>query len=452
MTRDFSPGLIPGGSAQPELLKDLNRALILGIVRQERVFSRAEVARRSGLSKVTTSVIVDELVRAGLLRELGCGQSSGGRPPQLLEYRPDARLAIGVQFAHREVVAVATDLDAVTVRQVSRPVLDSRAESVLAAVVDVTHDLLESLPCECVLGLGFAAPGQVDIGRGVVNLAIDVGWREVPAARILGERLGLPVMVANRSKTAALAERWCGDEAGAEHLIYVSIGSGIAAGVVHGDVLYLGATSSAGELGHVTVDPSGPLCECGNRGCLHVYAGEDAIVRRARELARNLARGPLAERIDGDVRSINADVLIDAALSGDPLAIQVIEEAGTFVGIALANVVNLFNPDVIIVGGSTSRAGTALLKSIDLEVRRRSLTVPGRHVTIALSRLGATAGAIGGAILVLREANRLIFHSGGSIGSSITAQPQNVLRRVEHAHGAHRNLPVAGGRGRPDAG
>jgi len=399
----------PGGSAQPELLKNLNRSLVLGIIRRERVFSRAQVARQSGLSKVTMSAIVDDLVAAGLVREVGSGQSSGGRPPQLVEFLPEGRLAIGAHFAHREVIAVATDLDAKTIRELSRPVADSSAASVLSTVADLVTDLLATLPRERVLGLGFASPGLVDVEKGIVNLAIDVGWRDVPAARILSERLDLPTMVANRSKTAALAERWCWDKAGAENLIYVSIGSGVAAGVVHGDTLYLGATSSAGELGHVTVDPNGPICECGNRGCLHVYAGEEAIVRRARELARGDPHGPLAEKIDGDVRSISVDTVIDAALNGDELAIQVIDEAGSHVGIALANVVNLFNPDVIVIGGPTSRAGAALLDRITEVVRRRALTVPGRHVTIALSRLDTTASAVGGAILVLREANRLIF-------------------------------------------
>lgn len=398
-------------SAQPELLKDLNRSLVLGIIRRERVFSRAQVARESGLSKVTTSSIVDELIQAGLVGELGSGQSSGGRPPQLLEFLPSSRLAIGVQFAHREIVAVATDLDAKVVREVSRPAADSSAECVVAAAADLVAELLSTLPREQVLGVGFASPGLVDVEHGIVNLAIDVGWRDVPVARILAARLDLPTMVANRSKTAALAERWCWATSDAEHLIYVSIGSGIAAGVVHGDTLYLGATSSAGELGHVTVDPAGPVCECGNRGCLHVYAGEEAIVRRARELARNLPQGPLAERIDGDIRSITADTVIDAALNQDPLAIQVIEEAGEYVGIALANVVNLFNPDVIVIGGPTSRVGATLLDRICQVVRRRALTVPSRHVTIAISRLGKTASAVGGAILVLREANRLIFRT-----------------------------------------
>ncbi|HEX5416465.1 MAG TPA: ROK family protein, partial [Chloroflexota bacterium] len=398
-------------SAQPELLKDLNRSLVLGIIRRERVFSRAQVARESGLSKVTASAIVDDLLQAALVGERGSGQSNGGRPPQLLEFLPGSRLAIGAQFANHEIVAVVTDLDATIVREVSRPVADSSADNVLATTGDLVVELLETLPRERVLGLGFASPGLVDVNRGVVNLAIDVGWRDVPAARLLAGRLDLPTMVANRSKTAALAERWCWDTSDAEHLIYVSIGSGIAAGVVHGDTLYLGATSSAGELGHVTVDPAGPVCECGNRGCLHVYASEEAIVRRARELARNLPPGPLAERIDGDIRSISVDTVIDAALGGDPLAIQVIEEAGEYVGIALANVVNLFNPDVIVIGGPTSRAGATFLTRICQVVRRRALTVPGRHATIAISRLGKKASAVGGAILVLREAPELIFRS-----------------------------------------
>jgi glucokinase-like ROK family protein len=393
----------------------LNLALILDIVRRERVLSRSAVARLSGLSKVTASALVDELVQAGLLSERGAGQSNGGRPPQLLEYQPEARLAIGAEFAHDEVVGVVTDLDARVVRKLCRPVFQAAADSVLAAVGDVVEEILSGLPRASILGLGFASPGLVDVATGVVDLAVDVGWRDVPAAQILSHRLGLPVTVANRSKAAALAERWYGPPAGVENLIYVFVGSGIAAGIVLGDNLLLGATSSAGELGHVTVEPNGPLCECGNRGCLHVYASDGAIARRARELARSVPPGPLSESADRDVRSITADAVIEAALSGDRLAIEVLEEAATAIGIALANVVNLFNPDAIILGGPTSRAGQLLVNRIEREIRGRALTVPGRHVSVALSRLGVEAAAIGGAILVLRQASQQIFRRGDGL-------------------------------------
>lgn len=398
-----------GPPAQPALLKDLNRGLILSVVRQERVLSRAAVARLSGLSKVTVSSLIDELVQVGLLRELGVGQSNGGRPPQLLEYVPRARLAIGVEFAHDELVAVVTDLDATPGCQLSRPVFQTRAENVLDAVGDIVEEILTATPRSVVLGVGFASPGLVDVVTGNVDLAVDVGWRNVAAARILGDRLGLPVTVANRSKAAALAERWRGGPAGGENLIYVFVGSGIAAGIVHGDTLYLGATSSAGELGHITVEPNGPLCDCGNRGCLHVYASEGAIARRARELARSIPSEIFSETVDRDLRSITADAVISAAGRGDALAIQVVEEAGAALGIALANVVNLFNPDTIIIGGPTSRAGGVLLNRIEREILSRALAVPGHHARVALSQLGNQAGAIGGAILVLRQASRLIF-------------------------------------------
>lgn len=410
---DASSPSAPGRSAQPELLKDLNRALVLGIARRVRVFSRADLARRSGLSKVTAAAIVDEFIQVGLLRDLGSGTSRGGRPPLLLEYVPESYMAIGVEFAHGEIVAALTDLDARILHQASRPVASTTSALVLATIADLTGDVLKSFPRERILGLGFASPGLVDVDSGVVKVAIDTRWSEVPAAQFLHERTALAVTVANRSKAAALAERWRVAEAGAKHLIYVFIGSGIAAGIVADDTPFLGATSSAGELGHVTVYPSGPVCECGNSGCLHVLAGEEAIARRARELARNAQAGRLIDYVNGDVRLITADTVIDAALAGDPLAIQVVEEAGVAVGIALANVVNLFNPDVIIIGGPTSRAGPILLNAIVREARRRALPLPVQHVRFALSTLGKTAGPIGAAILVLRQASNLIFRSGG---------------------------------------
>ncbi len=402
---------ISARTAQPELLKNMNRELVLGLARQARVVSRAELARRSGLSKVTAAAIVDDLVKAGLLRYIGSGPSQGGRPPLLLEYVPSSHLAVGIEFAHDEVIAVLTDLDAHVLREASRAVSGRDPREVLSTAESLACELIANTAPSRVLGVGFASPGLVDVESGVVRVAIDTGWRDVHAAEVLGRGTGLPAFVANRSKAAALAERWRGAEAGAYHLIYVFVGSGIAAGIVHGDTPYLGATSSAGELGHITVDPDGPLCECGNRGCLHVLAGEEAIARRARELARGSQFGALIESVGGDVRLITADAVIDSALSGDPLAKQAIDEAATYVGIALANVVNLLNPDVIILGGPTSRAGLPFLDTVRAEVQRRALSTPAGHVRIALSSLGKAAGAIGGATLVLRQTSSLIFES-----------------------------------------
>jgi predicted NBD/HSP70 family sugar kinase len=409
-----------GGPAQLGLLKDLNRASILAIVRETHEVTRAEVARRSGLSKATASLIVDDFIQAGLLRELGSGRSTGGRPPQMLEFIPNARTAVGAEFAHDTVTAVLTDFAGRILAQSQRSVTVQNAEHVLIQTADLVLELLRDVDRARVLGLGFASPGLVDVERGIVKEAIDVGWREVPAAQLLRDRLNLPVAVANRSKTAALAESWTATGVRGRHLIYAFLGSGIAAGIVHDERLFVGATSSAGELGHMTVDPAGPVCECGNSGCLHVFAGEEAIARRARELVRQRPGQSRIEQASRDSRHITADTVIDGALAGDALSLDILREVGTFVGIALANVVNLMNPDEIIIGGPTSRAGAALLEPIRAEIQRRALSIPARHVNVRLSTLGATAGAFGGAILVLQSATQWIFPGDGSFATHIS--------------------------------
>jgi N-acetylglucosamine repressor len=400
----------PRRPAQLDLLKDLNRASILAIVRDNRPVSRPEIARRSGLSKGTATVIVDELLQAGLVREIGAGESTGGRRPQLVEFVPSARLAVGAEFAHGTVAVVVTDFDGRALRQTERSVPLSTPDEVLARTSEAVADVLRDVDVTRVLGLGFASPGLVDMERGVVTQAVDLSWRDVPAGQYLSEHLGLPVAVANRSKTAALAESWVATPPRPRHLVYVFVGSGLAAGLVHDDALFVGGSSSAGELGHVTVDPDGPVCECGNTGCLHVLAGEEAIVRRARELTRRVETSERSGTVlSGDPHLITADRVIDAAIGGDELALGVIRDAGIAIGVALANVVNLLNPDEIIIGGPTSRVGMPLLEPIQQEIRRRALHTPASHVTVRLSTLGRWAGAIGGAILVLGNASRTLL-------------------------------------------
>jgi glucokinase-like ROK family protein len=398
------------GRRQLEDVRATNRALLLALARDLRVTTCPALAERSGLSRATAYVIVDELQRAGVLVEAGTGKSNGGRRPQLLRFEPRARFAIGVEMGERDLHTVLTDLDGtvlhreVTVAQGTTPppVLDAATESIAR--------LMDKVPQHQVLGIGFAAPGLVDIESGVVHTAVGYDWGEVPLAALLRERTGLPVYVANRSKAAALGEFYSGAGVGARLLVYIYVGRGIAAGIVRDGKLETGVNSSAGEIGHITIEPSGSLCDCGNRGCLHTLAAGAVLLAQARAQLREEGGELLRARCCGDPERLTTVQLAEAARDGDTIAAPLVRESGRYLGIAAATVINLFNPDRLILGGPLAAAGSLFVDAVSDEARRRALAVPFAAVQICPSVLGSDAGAIGAAALVLGRASDLLVN------------------------------------------
>ena len=280
---------------QPELLKEINRARALEILLEERVISRPQLAKRTGLSRATIAILIDELLQAGLVQERGLGDSGGGRPPVLIEFNPHAALALGARLRDHRWGIVLTDLDATVVRHVEMPLSDLAPAAVIAALQEGVAQITEGIDRTRLLpAIGLGTPGLVDMAAGVVKTAVDVGWVDVPIRAMAEEALGMGVYVADRPRVGALAELWCGSEKNVQNLLYISIGTGIAVGVVIQGQLYLGTNSSAGELGHVTVVPDGPLCACGNRGCLQALASGPAIANRARAASTPRPRQPVA--------------------------------------------------------------------------------------------------------------------------------------------------------------
>jgi glucokinase-like ROK family protein len=395
---------------QPELLKDINRARTLDILFQSRVISRPQLAKDTGLSRATIAILIDELLAVGLVRELGLGDSGGGRPPVMLEFNPDAALALGARLRDHRWGIVLTDLDARVVRRLDVPLSDLSPTAAITALQKGVAEITAGIDKARLLpAIGLGTPGLVDMAAGLVKTAVDVDWFEVPIGQMAEAALGMPVYVANRSKVGALAELWCGREQNVQNLLYISIGTGIAAGVVIQGQLYMGANSSAGELGHVTIVPDGPLCGCGNRGCLQALASGPAIANRAREQLRLSPNSRLMELVEGYPERILAETVFSAAEEGDVLAQQVVHDTAVYLGIAIANLVNLFNPELIVLGGPVGQSGHILLETVHAEARRRAMAYPLTAARIVTSTLGADAGAIGAAVLVLQRASELFF-------------------------------------------
>lgn len=394
-------------SPSTRVARNISRTEVLKVIRAEGCISRSKLAEMVPVSRATVSSIVSELLETGVLEEVGEGQSTGGRRPVRLRYRPESRIAMGLVLFDNKIQAVLTDMEGNPLGDyLEIPLRGAESEFMLQSMQETAERLLEGIPRDHVLGVGVGVPGIVDFETGVIEISVSKGWLEggIKVKEYLEDALGLPVYVANRSRVAVLGEHRVGKCCDVSNLIYLFLGQGIAAGIVIDGSLYLGPGSSAGEIGHVSVVPDGPLCGCGNRGCLEVYATEAAILARARALAREDPRSFLQQTVDNHLERLTIDHVIQAAKQGDTTALAVLTDAGTKVGIAVSSLIDLFNPEMVIIGGPIGySAGQVLLDPIIKEAQRRTLPRSFQMATIINGTLGTKAVAIGAAVLAINH-------------------------------------------------
>lgn len=267
---------------------------------------------------------------------------------------------------------------------------------VLDDIADLALDLAAGQP---LTALGLGLPGLLDLDRGVCVVAENLGWEEVPIVAPLSDKLGVPVFIENDARVAALGEYSQGKAQGCKHFIYLTIGTGIGAGIFIDGRLLQGSRWSAGEVGHMVMDPQGPACTCGNRGCLEALASATAIARDGRKAAK--ANPDSLLNTLGD--EIDAALVFRAAATGDSVADEVLAKALTWLGLGIANLVNVFNPQLVVIGGGVSLAGDQLLNPVRAVVERCAMRVQKETVSIATSSLDDTAGVAGALELIAQH-------------------------------------------------
>lgn len=377
-------------------LRSRNRARVVEALRELGVASRAEIARQTGLSRSTVSSIVADLQDDGLIVDRDPSPdgtaSTGGRPPSLIALGRDAGVAVGIDFGKRHLAVAACDLShSILAEARSEMPDDYDARQGLDEAALLVDQVLDDAGVErdSVLGVGLGVPGPIHLQTGVVgSSAILPGWVGARVAEEMSERLRLPVHVDNDANLGALAELHWGAGNGCSSLTYIKIATGIGAGLVLDRRLFRGAGGTAGEIGHTTIDETGPICRCGSRGCLETFAGAPAIV----ELLRP-SLGP----------TVTAETIVEQALDGHPGSRRAIGDAGRHIGSALANLCNLFNPELIVVGGTLALAGDVLLEPMRDAVKRRAIPSAAEDVEIVTGRLGDRAEMLGTVALVIYE-------------------------------------------------
>lgn len=330
--------------------------------------------------------------------------------------REAAPYVIGVDLGGTNMRAALTDREGCIRREARRLALSEQApEATLASIRDAVAEVMEeqgAAPAQ-VVGIGIGLPGIMDDERGVVFWSPNFSrWEDVPVAQAVGGPIGLPVALLNDAKCAALGELGFGAGRGARHMVMITVGTGIGGAFVVDGQLLLGPNGSIGEVGHQTIDPDGPLCGCGNHGCWERFCGRDAIVDRTARLLQRGRASALLEKVKrpGDVTPA---LVAQAAAAGDPVALEVMEETGFYLGIGVANLINILNPEVFVIGGGIAQAGELLLGPVRRTVQARAVALQAKTARIVPAELGDNAGVMGAVAHVLQQAERASGGRGG---------------------------------------
>ena len=379
--------------------RELTSAVLDFVWRRQQV-SRAEIARHTGRSRSTISEAIARLLATGLVAEVGSGESRGGRRPILIGFQDGAGVILGVDIGATHVAVILTDLRGRTLawQERSHPVRSDPggADALTTGLGEVCLREWNG-DRDRLMGIGVALPSPVDSqSPDVVLDRILPAWRGHGILNRLKSVFDVPVFVDNDANLGAVAEHWWGKAVGIDDFVYLKVATGVGAGLMIGGGIYRGSTGVAGEIGHVAIDPNGPRCVCGNRGCLATFVGTRHLVERATALLPDYPGSALACAAAPDIRMIE-----DAALAGDELALRVVNEAAVHLGIVVAGVLNLMNPGSVIIGGSLARAGDRLLAPLREAVASRTLVASAAASKIRTSELGQRATALGAATHVL---------------------------------------------------
>jgi glucokinase len=388
-------------SVKLDLVDRTNSRAVLSCIEVGGKSSRADIAKRLGLSRTTVSTIAGRLIRAGLVGECEADTGGRGRPGIPLTVTGDRWYALGAEYHSRRWIFAVTDLGGKVVENHFRIVKGSGPEGFLDGLAEGIAEVRNKSPGPLLPAVGIGAPGLVDCESGVILRADDLGWRNVPLRERIEGETGLPVFVLNRYRAGGLAEARFGAGRGVHGLVYIGIGTGISAAFVCDGALMHGANYSAGEIGHVIMDPSGPLCGCGKHGCLHALASGTALVRMAAEGPAGKGSMGSLERIIAEGEEISGEAVCREAARGDSFALDCLSRAAAYLGIAVANIITTYNPDKIVLGGPVGHTGEPLLGLVRQEAARWAMDHPLGVVRIETGTLGEYTGALGAACLVL---------------------------------------------------
>lgn len=378
-----------------DLMRAMNRSIILNVIKNKGPIGRADIARQTGLSPATATAITAELIEEGLIFEKEAGYSSGGRPQILLAVNPSGGYVVGIKLTETTAVGALTDLEANIITKKTSLLESQDPKEVISALACLSMQLMElaGLPPTRLLGVGIGLAGIIDYPQGILRQSPFFTWQDLPLRRLLQEQLHVPVYVDNDVNTLTHAEKWFGSGQGIDNFVVITVGRGIGMGMVINGQFYRGATGGAGEFGHIMIEQDGRACSCGKLGCLEAHVSEPGIMQTAAEAVKRGDLPPAASIED----------FLELARQGDTTAVQILNGAGRTLGRAVANVVNILNPQKIILGGEGVRLGDEFIRPMQQELFACATNVLTADLELHVEPWGDDAWARGAASQVLRE-------------------------------------------------
>jgi predicted NBD/HSP70 family sugar kinase len=385
--------------------KEHNRDLVLKTVFEADTISRAEIARMTGLTRTTVSDVVAGLLGEGLVREVGIGSSIGGKSPILLSLEKDSRYMISLNLAHDQFCGAVVNLRGEIKDMESVPVSGRDGDQALALVYEILDRLVEKQWAP-VVGIGVGTPGLVNTRDGLVVNAVNLDWQDLPLAQLLQRRYHLPVHIMNDSQAAAIGEYvYGGGYRADENLVVINIRQGIGAGILIGGRLFQGDGGAAGEIGHMVVQENGPLCRCGNHGCLEMLASARAVVQRCKTLIAEYPDSELAR----NPKKLSLEDVELAFSHDDPLARRVVLDAGHYLGLSIASLISMLNVQRFVLIGDMTGFGQPWLESVREAATHGTLSKLAERAQIEVGKLDYRGCMMGASALTLLNGYSLLF-------------------------------------------
>ncbi|UOQ91826.1 ROK family protein [Halobacillus shinanisalinarum] len=367
------------------LVKKINKSVVLNAIEHKGPISRAQISKEEGLNKATVSTMVNELLENKLVYEIGPGQSSGGRKPVMLYFNNHAGHSIGIDLGVNYIRGVLTDLRGNHINEVTQPIDNIEVSSVIHQLNHVITSLINLTPPSPygIIGIGIGIPGIVD-SNGKILFAPNLKWNQVDLRKVVEDTFKIPVTIENEANAGAHGERLYGVGKDVENLVYISVGIGIGTGIIINNKLFKGSSGISGEWGHVTIDGHGNKCPCGNRGCWELYASESVLLEEANKLIKSESN-----------HEINIEHIINEARNGNQEILDLLYRIGDNLGIGITNIINTFNPEMVIIGNRFSELENWIINPINRVLEDRLSVFHRQDSSIKFSGLKNYSCALG---------------------------------------------------------
>ncbi|MDO9086939.1 MAG: ROK family transcriptional regulator [Anaerolineaceae bacterium] len=386
------------------LLRQINLSAILNHIRVETPVSRVVLAERTGLNKATISNLINELIDKKFVKEIGVKSSGLGRPPSQLILNPEAGFILSSEIGADFISVIGTDFSPKILFEVTEKINhNSDASSVINLLIShlkKAQEICSQNTNNNFLGLALGVPGLVDYETGCLLFAPNLQWKDIPLKKLLESEFSAPVFVDNEANLATLGEYYFGNAFNYEDVLFLSVGVGLGGGMLRQGHLLRGVGGMAGEFGHMTADPDGGLCGCGNRGCWETQASQRVLFKYVHEAIINGEDSILRESCCNDLSSLNTDLIVEAAKKNDKVALDALKKVGHHLGIGIASLINALNPGIIVLGGILSSAWEILEPEINHELSTRALYWNRESTKVVLGKNGKQSCVMGGIAVV----------------------------------------------------